>query len=244
MDYSHPASLIEKRHFLTQQLLERPYSTFIYLERAWCYEELGYPDLGTGDAYRALLLTDEISDDSGEYHEEALGTFCEDVKSRLGDGTILDFGTHLFIAQDEHVDTPYRIPAGSRETISHDYQDPLFLISLIDQQRLNCFALLSRLLSQTGCLRSAYDFMERGLAAAPAKDVEFIQRRREIIKNYNTILLEKDPNWNDWSWNPKTDLPEQGHARRELYPWNHHEPNRFSKENLSVLNRRIKEIAP
>ncbi|KAL8686086.1 MAG: hypothetical protein Q9218_007359, partial [Villophora microphyllina] len=75
-------------------------------------------------------------------------------------------------------------------------------------------------------------------------DLEFTIRRREIIKKYNTILLEKNPNWNNWDWNPRTDLPEQGHARRELYPWNHHEPDRFSKENLSILNERIKKIAP
>ncbi|KAL9575944.1 MAG: hypothetical protein Q9212_007535, partial [Teloschistes hypoglaucus] len=237
-------SLLKQRDLLTQQLLERPYSTFIYIERAWCYEELGYPDLGTGDAYRALLLTDEISDDSGEYHEEALEAFCEDVRSRLGHGSSLKFGTHFYIAQDEHVDTTHRIPTGPREAIFDECEDSTFLLSITDLQRLNCFALLSRLLPQIGCLRSAYDFMERGLAAAPAKDMEFTSRRREITKKYNTILLEKDPNWNDWDWNPKTDLPEQGHARRDLYPWNHHEPDRFSEENLSFLNERLKTIAP
>lgn len=36
------------------------------------YQEQGYPDLALGDAYLALLLLDEVRDESGEWHEDAL----------------------------------------------------------------------------------------------------------------------------------------------------------------------------
>jgi hypothetical protein len=35
------------------------------------YLLLGYPDLAAGSAYKALLLTDAVRDDSDEYHDPA-----------------------------------------------------------------------------------------------------------------------------------------------------------------------------
>src|SRR5699024_7594782 len=39
-------------------------------------------------------------------------------------------------------------------------------------------------------------------------------------------------------------LPAQGFARRVLYPWNHHEPDRKAPEELDLLNERLKAVAP
>lgn len=61
-----------ERQLLTSQLSDSPYECGCYLKRARCHELLGFPDLAAGDAYRALLLTDEVQDDSGEYHEQAI----------------------------------------------------------------------------------------------------------------------------------------------------------------------------
>lgn len=44
---------------------------------AEAYKHLGYPDLAAGDAYKALLLVDEIVED-GEYHDEVLEAALED----------------------------------------------------------------------------------------------------------------------------------------------------------------------
>lgn len=44
------------------------------------YVRLGYPDLATGIAYKALLLTDAIRDDADEYHEQAYGALKEMVE--------------------------------------------------------------------------------------------------------------------------------------------------------------------
>ena len=58
-----------KRDQCTAGLVASPYDAGIYLERARCHGELQYPDLAVGDAYKALILTDEVLDEAGEYHE-------------------------------------------------------------------------------------------------------------------------------------------------------------------------------
>lgn len=40
------------------------------------------------------------------------------------------------------------------------------------------------------------------------------------------------------------DYPDKGSVRRELYPWNHHEPDRFSPEALQFLNDEMDRVAP
>ena len=56
---------------LTDELTASPYDARLYLARGGLYEKLRLHDLAAGDAYKALLLTDEIEDESGEYHERA-----------------------------------------------------------------------------------------------------------------------------------------------------------------------------
>ncbi|KAI9875973.1 MAG: hypothetical protein M1830_007655, partial [Pleopsidium flavum] len=70
---------LHERTRLTGELYKHPYDLELYLKRAITYEHLGFSDLAAGDAYRALLLTDEAQDDSGEYHRYAL----EAMRSRL-----------------------------------------------------------------------------------------------------------------------------------------------------------------
>jgi hypothetical protein len=66
------------REKLTAELLalqnntpDEPYSISHRLRLAKAYKKLGYPDLAVGDAYKALILVDEIVDE-GEYYDEAL----------------------------------------------------------------------------------------------------------------------------------------------------------------------------
>ena len=40
------------------------------------------------------------------------------------------------------------------------------------------------------------------------------------------------------------DYPDKGYVRRELYPWNEFEPDRFSADVLKVLNNEVDRIAP
>lgn len=65
---------------LQKLTFERPYSIVHRLVIADAYKNLGYPDLAAGDAYKALLLVDEVSEET-EYHEEALEAAREDFMS-------------------------------------------------------------------------------------------------------------------------------------------------------------------
>jgi hypothetical protein len=80
-DEDETPQLLEKREFLTGALLRLPYDLIAYLERAAVYTDLGYPDLAAGDAYRALLLTDEVRNEGFEYHEQALDTLRDSPPS-------------------------------------------------------------------------------------------------------------------------------------------------------------------
>ncbi|KAL9010111.1 MAG: hypothetical protein Q9173_004924, partial [Seirophora scorigena] len=227
--------LLELRDSLTSQLSDLPYSYVTYLKRAQCHEDLGYSDLGAGDAYRALLLIDEVSDDSGEYHEQAVET----LQVALGRGTSVKENREREYNQR---DDPYEQANGAgADSAEIQFHSPQSLI--LDNDRSSCFALLSRLLIQSGCLRSAYNFAARGLRYSPS-DTRFLNLRKQILETYNATLLVKDRNWDDWDDNPRTELPEQGSARRELYPWNHHEPDRFSEASLRFLDGQIKKVAP
>ncbi|CAL8575658.1 hypothetical protein XPA_001569 [Xanthoria parietina] len=236
----HPRHiLLQERHSLTQQLFERPYSCITYLSRAIYHEKLGYPDLAAGDAYRALLLTDEISDDSSEYHEQALETYYEDVAhehpletSWLG--TLRDNSIQNVIQESCN---------GDEADVSLNEEGDPGIDHIVRQLRLRCFACLSDYLCQCGCLRSAYDFAERGLRLDSGNSM-FLDFRRNAIQTCNTMLLEKDPGWKQWDYDPREELPNQGRARRELYPWNHHEPDRFSEESLTFLDQEMKKVAP
>jgi hypothetical protein len=64
---------------------ERPYSIKHRLDLAKAYKRLGYPDLAVGDAYKALLLIDEVVEE-GEYHEEALEAAKYDLITDRLDG--------------------------------------------------------------------------------------------------------------------------------------------------------------
>ncbi|KAI4139769.1 MAG: hypothetical protein LQ341_004088 [Variospora aurantia] len=226
--------LLELRDRLTSQLSESPYSYFIYLKRAQCYGDLGYPDLGAGDAYRALLLIDEISDDSGEYHEQAVET----LQNHLARGSSIEGNTERKCEGKNDL---------CKQANNAGQEDSSFFLSpeslTVNDDRLFCFALLSHFLTQCGCLRSAYDFAERGLGYSPS-DSRFLSLRSQIVETYNTTLLVKDRHCDDCNFSAKGELPEQGYSRRELYPWNHHEPDRFSDESLRSLDGQIKKLAP
>lgn len=58
---------------------------------AKAYRSLGYPDLAIGDAYKALLLVDEVVEE-GEYHEEALEAANTDYLSERVRGLNLEAG--------------------------------------------------------------------------------------------------------------------------------------------------------
>jgi hypothetical protein len=216
--------LLERRRRLTVALFELPYNLVLYLERAVVYSDLGYPDLAAGDAYRALLLTDEVRDESFEYHERALDSLRPYT---LDDPTSQRKLELLRITKEVPSDERDLDLAGEDKVIGQ----------LAKRASIRCYQILAISLLLCGCLKSAYDFTCRGLATSPGD--EELHQAQEYIQKLANRRLKTDAKTLDIN-----DLPDQGLVRREIYPWNHHEPDRFSQQTLDFLNTQLVSVAP
>ncbi|KAK3719542.1 hypothetical protein LTR37_004400 [Vermiconidia calcicola] len=72
MHFQSHQKLLEDLSQAQNLVLENPYCLPLYVFSAQCYHWLGFPDLAAGEAYKALLLSDAIQDESDEYHEHAV----------------------------------------------------------------------------------------------------------------------------------------------------------------------------
>ncbi|KAI9737084.1 MAG: hypothetical protein M1834_000674 [Cirrosporium novae-zelandiae] len=197
---------------LTEVLYTNPYSPSFYLARSHFYFSQGFPDLASGDAYRGLLLIDEIEDEEGEYHDEAVASVVE------GEG--------------------------------------------VERLAKELYLLLGQSLKRCGCLESAYNFLTRAIGRWPEED-SLVEERRNL---HETYLLEEKRKLKDDSSGKSAQslsdfahptstcntthtsgsckLPDTGHAPRILYPWNTHEPSRYSTSTLSTLNSLLRPHGP
>ncbi|KAK0711098.1 hypothetical protein B0H67DRAFT_555134 [Lasiosphaeris hirsuta] len=217
-------ALLTRRLQLTEALAEDPYDLILYLDRAVVHSNLAYPDLAVGDAYRALLLADEAGDESFEYHERArlalekyTTTPCPDV---LHHGSLADGASDVVADGHDPDDKP------------EAYQQLAFLASV------RCYQILSLSLLLCGCLKSALNFCERGISAVPSN--KELMEIKGYIEQVARLRLRKKPG------EPIdiNSLPDRGVVRREIYPWNTYEPDRFSAESLAYLNQNLTTIAP
>ncbi len=160
--------LLERRQTLTLALFESPYNLILYLQRAVVHSDLGYPDLAAGDAYRALLLTDEVRDESFEYHERALESlrpYSADDPASLRRLESLRIPKEVLSSESGHDLTGEDKVTGE----------------LAKRASIRCYQILAISLLLCGCLKSAYDFTCRGLATSPWDEEllhsqEYIQR--------------------------------------------------------------------
>ena len=189
-DEAKRQDLLSQRAVCSERLHADPYSPTAYLTRASCYESLGYPDLAAGDAYRALLLTDEV-EDCGEYFDN--------VREALESAG----------SEDEKV--------GLSAVANQKYSPEEEIFIKAQDAAKNAYVILARTLKACGDEPNANQFLERGLKAFP---------------NEKAFLA------------PETNTLGNGHVRREVYPWNEHEPHRFESSNLSLLNTELAKYAP
>lgn len=214
--------LLLRRQELSDALANSPYDPILYIERAVVYSNLGYPDLAAGDAYRALLLTDDAREEGLEYHEQ--------VVTALEQYSIISLPTFL-----QHGE----LARGSEQMVDGYGPDgPETYQELAAVASARCFQILSLSLLLCGCLKTAYSFCERGLSTLPQNSD--LRETKAYIETVGRKKLGLDPqaviNMND--------LPDRGIVRREIYPWNRHEPDRFSEKTLSILNSYLATIAP
>ena len=216
-------ALLARRHQLTEALHHSPYDLILYLDRAVVHSNLAYPDLAAGDAYRALLLTDEAGDEDFEYHEQAREALEKYATASFPE--VLDHGS-LASTASELVD------GHNPDHQSKQYQQLASLASV------RCYQILSLSLLLCGCLKSALSFCERGLGVVPQNE------ELRDIKGYIEQVVRRRLRKPAGEPVDAHSLPDRGVVRREIYPWNTHEPDRFSDESLSFLNKHLSAMAP
>lgn len=211
--------LLDRRLQLTEGLVSLPYDLILYLERAVVYSDLGYPDLAAGDAYRALLLTDEAVTEGFEFHEQARDALRMHIGPTVPD--VLVYG---------------KLSDGwAKELEASEGDTDMSIVVMTRLAALRSFQILSLSLLLCGCLKSAATFCERGLKV-DANNQELLNVKAHIRTVGSQRLRRTDFDDND--------LPDHGLVRREVYPWNDHEPDRFSEESLNALNSDLKKMAP
>ncbi|OAA58417.1 mynd domain containing protein [Niveomyces insectorum RCEF 264] len=289
------AALLDRRQQLTDQLAAAPYDLILYLRRAAIHADLGYPDLASGDAYRALLLVDEVADESFEYHDRAvealhgytLGRVLPDVLRRhgslgvddhrdkeeerngstaAGNGTVRPIAGRLENTEPADSRPPPSSSSSSSPAPPLSDEDVADCQALATTASVRCYQILSRSLLLCGCLRSAHTFCTRGLALAP-DDRELQETRGHIGKLARRYLRSRrgsssssssksegseaqvdrihtgDDGDSGIRYSP-ADLPDRGSVRREIYPWNTYEPDRFSAASLAFLNGKLAQAGP
>lgn len=211
--------LLERRLQLTDSLASLPYNLILYLERSVVHSDLAYPDLAAADAYRALLLTDEVANEGFEYHEQALETLQMYHGAPLPE--VLHFGDLT-----KGIDADM---AGDATQVAEDTRTMAKLGSI------RAYQILSLSLLLCGCLKSAAAFCERGLAVAPS-NADLLGTKAHIDLVARRKLRQDVYDIND--------LPDYGLVRREVYPWNAHEQDRYADDSLRMLNDDLREMAP
>lgn len=228
--------LLQARAQTTAQLYQDPHNPHLYLERARLHEKLGFPDLAAADAYRALSLLDSVIDPDG----------CEflarkRIESRNENGSGQPAGNRQEGASEDK----------NEDDEDEDEDDGTVPVTQEEYDALigEVYVVLVRSLIHCGCYRDAYEFGFRGIgllqnhaSVDTPTAMAVLNENMEYIKSIyqsHTNSQEVDLHSID-----SARLPAQGFARRVLYPWNEHEPDRRAAETLQLLNERLADVAP
>ncbi|KAF2709575.1 hypothetical protein K504DRAFT_406888 [Pleomassaria siparia CBS 279.74] len=220
---------------LQKSLTSQPYSIILRLRLAKAYKFLGYPDLAVGDAYKALLLIDEVAEES-EYHEVALEAAQADITyTREHKTAVLSPSSHVW----EHSE------CCCVSVLQHDSASTIIDDNEVVNWAKTCwlktaYDILVGGLIDCGCLRSAFDYNTRAIRAFPnmpsfeAYRETLVTKLQAHFQSTGEIFEQVDI----------SDYPDKGLVRRELYPWNEYEPDRFSPESIQFLNDEMTKVAP
>ena len=96
--------------------------------------------------------------------------------------------------------------------------------------------------STAACLRSAFEFCDRG-SREPLYKESMNEIRRRVVQQCQAHTERKGIKWDPDTLSVKG-YPEKTTVRRVLYPWNYHEPDRLSEESLKILNEQLMKVAP
>ncbi|OQE19036.1 hypothetical protein PENSTE_c016G04557 [Penicillium steckii] len=223
--------LLKARSEKTKDLFADPHNPHLYLDRARLYEQLGFPDLAAADAYRALSLLESVVDpDVCEFHARKKVNIPENgVKGEVQGEEDKNENENEDEDEDEDEED------GTVPVTQEEYD------SLIG----DVYAILVCGLIRCGCYRDAYEFGVRGLGLldSASSSIAVLDEQMEQVKRIYQDRTKKEGDI-DLNSIESAFLPAQGYARRVLYPWNEHEPDRRAPEELKFLNERLADIAP
>lgn len=229
-------SLLHSQTKTTNRLYTDPHNPHLHLARGLIYEQLGFPDLASADAYRALSLLESIvNPEECEFHarrraepihEAELAFKAAEAAAAAGNRHDTDDED-----EDEHDEGTF-VPITKPE-----YDD---LIGTV-------YELLVRNLVSCACFRDAFDFCTRGMGLfrEAGMDCSLLQGQMGAIKRHYTERRAKlgREDSKEGDVDPRL-LSAMGSARRVLYPWNMHEPDRKAPETVRLLNERVGSVAP
>lgn len=218
--------LLKSRTETTTHLYADPHNPHLHLERGQLHEQLGFADLASADAYRALSLLESVADPDGcEFHARRK----LDVQDQTEKAAKPENGDD----DDDELYAP---------TTQEEYDDMIGPV----------YALLVRSLVNCRCYRDAYEFCVRGLSLLEnmeKQDEKALDTLKEQMTAIKKVYVSRRPDSLKGVENTEIDinpsaLNAQGFARRVLYPWNEHEPDRKAPKTLQLLNDRLKDVAP
>ncbi|GAT27293.1 MYND domain protein [Aspergillus luchuensis] len=186
---------LQDRADITARLFADPHNPHLYYKRGLVHQTLGFPDLASADAYRALSLLDSVVDPDGcEFH----------ATRRIQDAADAPAATVEDDDDEEDNFTP----------ITQDEYD-----SIIG----DVYALLVRSLVDCGCFRDAFEFCVRGQGLL--EDMPQNERNvsaQAVLKDQLAIIRKnyearQGTTTGDANINPSA-LNAQGFARRTVAP--------------------------
>ncbi|KAF8250913.1 hypothetical protein K440DRAFT_493062, partial [Wilcoxina mikolae CBS 423.85] len=167
------------------------YNPALYLSRAQAYLDLDFPDLASGDAYRAVLLTDYVRD----YLEEG----------------------ELTTSPPSPDDDDEREDAEEFRAATHAWKFITASSTPLETLEQSSLHLLAHSLHLVGCTEEATSYLRLALRRFPSSP-HLTGLQAQVSAGVGGA---------------------GGKSRRFVYPWNHHEPDRFSKETLEYLNTQV-----
>ncbi|CAK7266001.1 hypothetical protein SEPCBS119000_001798 [Sporothrix epigloea] len=251
---SEMADLLKERQKLTDWIREDPNDAVVYLRRALVYSDMGYPDLALGDTFRVerLMAQMEIYDEEGASKQayatlrlyaniiamarmpEALPEILRGV-TRGQNLAMSDDGKFVFRSGQANLDRDLYHSDGLDDDILFPLCKMLAFIIKIRNYQIASFNLLL-----CGCLKSAYLNYDEGLHQDPANK-ELLQIKA-LVETAGRQRLRQSGGDDD-DYDPHK-LPNRGFVRREVYPWDTHEPDRCSPASVAFLNQQLAKVAP
>ncbi|KAK2737023.1 hypothetical protein FQN57_000472 [Myotisia sp. PD_48] len=228
------AELLTQRQECSTLLELEPHNPVRHLRRGQLHLELGFPDLAAADAYHALTLFDSVEDpESSEYQARKLIVPGDDNVS-----TVTTSLAELTASDDDcsHGD----------ETESETEKENILFepVSYAEYEENigDVYLLLVNSLAQCGCLRDAYDFCMQAIRLLGGANIAL--PALTSLKCLLGKLKQVDhADGSESDFNP-AGLETRGYARRVIYPWNTHEPDRNSPDIVHLLNNRLQHVAP